>query len=97
MPSVQGSLLLGHYDCAARFGFPLATMFRHADERDVVGFDLKLRKFNQLNEGKWQEYNTKLMSIPLPSAWRTAALSLRTDKRYAHPHYWAGFGILGAN
>jgi hypothetical protein len=34
--------------------------------RVVVGFDLKLRKFNQLNEGKWHEYNTKLMSMPVP-------------------------------
>lgn len=34
--------------------------------RVVVGFNLKLRKFNQLNEGKWQEYNSTLMSMPMP-------------------------------
>lgn len=34
--------------------------------RQVVGFNLKLRKFNQLNEGKWQEYNSTIMSMPLP-------------------------------
>ena len=33
----------------------------------------------------------------LPAAWRTAALDLKADKHYAHPHYWASFGILGAN
>ena len=34
--------------------------------RVVVGFNLKLRKFNQLNEGKWHEYNSTLMSMPMP-------------------------------
>lgn len=34
--------------------------------RLVVGFNLKLRKFNQLNEGKWHEYNSTLMSLPRP-------------------------------
>lgn len=33
--------------------------------RLVVGFNLKLRKFNQLNEGKWYEYNSTLMSMPM--------------------------------
>jgi hypothetical protein len=34
--------------------------------RVVVGFNLKLRKFNQLNEGKWHEYNSTLMTMPMP-------------------------------
>jgi hypothetical protein len=34
--------------------------------RQVVGFNLKLRKYNQLNEGKWQEYNSSIMSMPMP-------------------------------
>jgi hypothetical protein len=34
--------------------------------RMVVGFDLRLRKYNQLNEGKWHEYNSKLMALPRP-------------------------------
>lgn len=39
---------------------------RQVLSRVIVGFDLKLRKYNQLNEGKWHEYNTKLMSMPVP-------------------------------
>lgn len=35
--------------------------------RVVVGFNLKLRKFNQLNEGKWHEYNSTLMTMPMPA------------------------------
>ena len=30
-------------------------------------------------------------------AWRTAALSIKADRQYSHPHFWASFGILGAN
>jgi hypothetical protein len=39
---------------------------RQVMSRVVVGFDLKLRKFNQLHEGKWTEYNSALMSMPVP-------------------------------
>ena len=34
--------------------------------RLVVGFDMKLRKGNQLNEGKWVEYDSALMTMPTP-------------------------------
>ena len=30
-------------------------------------------------------------------AWRSAALAIKADRQYSHPHFWAGFGILGAN
>ncbi|MEQ1501157.1 MAG: hypothetical protein ABMB14_02955 [Myxococcota bacterium] len=39
---------------------------RQVMSRVIVGFNLKLRKFNQLNEGKWYEYNSTLMSMPVP-------------------------------
>lgn len=39
---------------------------RQVMSRVVVGFDLKLRKYNQLNEGKWTEFNSALMTMPLP-------------------------------
>ena len=39
---------------------------RQVMSRVIVGFDMKLRKFNQLHEGKWVEYNTALMSMPVP-------------------------------
>jgi len=32
----------------------------------LVGFHLKLRKDRMLQEGKWHEYNSELMSIPVP-------------------------------
>lgn len=35
-------------------------------DRLMSGFHLKLRKFNQLNEGDWLEYNSTLMSMPAP-------------------------------
>jgi len=34
--------------------------------RVIAGFDMKLRKHNNLNEGQWVEYNPALMSIPTP-------------------------------
>lgn len=39
---------------------------RQVMSRVVVGFNLKLQKYNQLNEGKWVEYNSTVMSMPLP-------------------------------
>lgn len=44
----------------------LEETMRQILSRQVVGFNLKLRKFNQLNEGKWQEYNSTIMSMPMP-------------------------------
>jgi len=46
---------------------------RQVMSRVIVGFDLKLRKFNQLHEGKWVEYNSALMSMPVPSAYSGVA------------------------
>ena len=40
---------------------------RQVLSRVVVGFDMKLRKGNQLNEGKWIEYNSALMTMPVPA------------------------------
>ena len=40
---------------------------RQIVSRLVTGYNLKLQKFNQLHEGKWVEYNSNLMSIPLPN------------------------------
>ncbi|MFT4625558.1 MAG: hypothetical protein ACI8PZ_004226 [Myxococcota bacterium] len=42
-------------------------MLRQVLDRLMSGFHLKLRKFNQLNEGEWLEYNSNLMSMPSPS------------------------------
>ncbi len=39
---------------------------RQIMSRVVVGFDMKLRKGNQLHEGKWPEYNSNLMTMPVP-------------------------------
>lgn len=39
---------------------------RQVLSRLVVGFNLKLQEYNQLNEGKWHEYNSTLMSLPMP-------------------------------
>ncbi len=39
---------------------------RQIMSRVVVGFDMKLRKGNQLHEGKWTEYNSNLMTMPVP-------------------------------
>ncbi|MEQ1567054.1 MAG: hypothetical protein ABMA64_15555 [Myxococcota bacterium] len=40
--------------------------------RLIGGFDLKLRKYNQLNEGKWHEYNAKVLAIPRPPEYTNA-------------------------
>lgn len=39
---------------------------RQVLSRVVVGFNLKLQEYNQLHEGKWQEYNSTLMTLPMP-------------------------------
>jgi hypothetical protein len=44
----------------------ISETLRQILSRLVVGFNLKLRKFNQLNEGKWYEYRSTLMSMPRP-------------------------------
>jgi hypothetical protein len=40
---------------------------RQVMSRIIVGFNLKLQKYNQLHEGKWTEYNSTIMTIPLPA------------------------------
>lgn len=35
--------------------------------RLTAGFDMRLRPGNQLNEGKWHEYDVQLLSMPLPA------------------------------
>ncbi len=40
---------------------------RQVLSRVSVGFDMKMQKFNQLHEGKWIEYRSRLMSMPLPA------------------------------
>ena len=44
--------------------------------RAMVGFDMKLRKFNNLNEGQWVEYNPQLMSMPTPDTVPTQGSSM---------------------
>ncbi|MBT3218761.1 MAG: hypothetical protein HN348_06685 [Proteobacteria bacterium] len=44
--------------------------------RAMVGFDMKLRKFNNLNEGQWVEYNPRLMSMPTPDSIPTRGSSM---------------------
>ncbi|MBX2798788.1 MAG: hypothetical protein KTR31_14005 [Myxococcales bacterium] len=39
---------------------------RQIMSRLVVGYNLKLQRYNQLHEGKWYEYNSSLMTMPLP-------------------------------
>jgi hypothetical protein len=39
---------------------------RQVLSRVVVGFNLKMQKYNQLHEGKWVEYNSSVMTMPLP-------------------------------
>jgi len=39
---------------------------RQVLSRAVVGFNLKMQKYNQLHEGKWAEYNSSVMTMPLP-------------------------------
>jgi hypothetical protein len=39
---------------------------RQVLSRVVVGFNLKMQKFNQLHEGKWQEFNSTVLTMPLP-------------------------------
>jgi hypothetical protein len=34
--------------------------------RMMAGFDMKLRKWNNLSEGQWVEYNPELMAMPTP-------------------------------
>jgi hypothetical protein len=43
-----------------------AELLTQVLDRLMSGFHLKLRKFNQLNEGEWLEYNSNLMSMPSP-------------------------------
>lgn len=58
---------------------------RQVLSRVVVGFDMKLQKMNQLNEGKWIEYHSALMSMPLPSgstATRASSTLIHYLNRY---------------
>ncbi len=54
---------------------------RQVMSRISVGFDMKMQKFNQLHEGKWIEYRSRLMSMPLP-ANATASQSNSTVIHY---------------
>lgn len=45
----------------------MAETLRQVLSRVVVGFNLKMQKFNQLHEGKWQEFNSTVLTMPLPS------------------------------
>ena len=54
---------------------------RQVMSRVAVGFDMKMQKYNQLNEGKWIEYHSALMSMPLP-AYQTATRASSTLIHY---------------
>ncbi len=43
----------------------IAETFRQVLSRVVVGFDMKMQPMNQLHEGKWIEYHSRLMSMPV--------------------------------
>jgi CHAT domain-containing protein len=34
--------------------------------------------------------------VDVPRALREAALAVRSDPRYRHPFYWAGFTLVGS-
>jgi hypothetical protein len=51
--------------------------------RVVVGFNLKLQKYNQLHEGKWYEYNSSILSVPGASS--TAAMGSNLVVHYLNP------------
>ena len=40
---------------------------RQIMSRLVAGYNLKMQKWNQLHEGKWVEYNSTIMHVPVPS------------------------------
>lgn len=54
---------------------------RQVLSRVSAGFDMKMQKFNQLHEGKWIEYRSRLMTMPLP-AKSTATQSNSTVIHY---------------
>lgn len=56
---------------------------RQVLSRIIVGFNLKLQKYNQLHEGKWYEYNSSLLS--LPGASSTAAMGSNMIVHYLNP------------
>ncbi len=45
----------------------MSETLRQVLSRVVVGFNLKMQKFNQLHEGKWQEFNSTVLTMPLPA------------------------------
>ncbi len=51
----------------------------------MVGFDMKMQDMNQLNEGKWIEYQSALMSMPLRSD-QTATRASSTLIHYLNRH-----------
>lgn len=44
-----------------------AETLRQILSRMVVGFHMKMQKFNQLHEGKWHEFNPTVMTMPVPA------------------------------
>ena len=52
--------------------------------RMMAGFDMKLRKWNNLSEGQWVEYNAELMAMPTPDfvASRGASLLIHQLNKY---------------
>jgi CHAT domain-containing protein len=41
-------------------------------------------------------YGTLLAGKTVPEAMRTAQMKLKNRREYAHPFYWAGFVVIGA-
>ncbi len=58
---------------------------RQLMRRVLVGFHMKLRKGRALQEGKWHEYNSEIMSIPVPPEL-TASAGSSTVVHYLN-HY----------
>jgi hypothetical protein len=60
------NLQLEGTDRSTRRQSEVSETLRQMLSRVVVGFNMKLQKFNQLHEGKWTEFNSTLMTLPLP-------------------------------
>lgn len=61
------NLQLEGMDTGTRRQSVTAETLRQVLSRVVVGFNLKMQKFNQLHEGKWQEFNSTVLTLPLPA------------------------------
>jgi hypothetical protein len=64
---------------------------RQVLSRVVVGFNLKMQKYNQLHEGKWAEYNSTVMTMPLPPG---VSGSMGSNMLVHHLNHYRGHVIV---